>query len=163
MAKKFTLNAAIRLTAMAKKKKAAEERTDAYSRPLFDHVLKLILFGDVQDQNKWLKEVRSACMEIHPYASFTTHGHLDPKWVYECIFLDFARSPIRYGDLALHMADMNPEYTPVFDIEVYRAHMFEAAKPLFKWLADALVDPEFRFVDPNFYTRLLSLIAAVQN
>lgn len=160
MAKKVKLEAAFRLLAMPKPKKEAESRVIQLSETLFEHVMKLVLFGlEVEASKKWMKEVRDKCMRMQNYASDTTNKHLDPKWVFEQIFTDFAKTPDRFVDTAAHIIDYNDEYTGRFVPASYEDELWIECAQFFKKLSKYLVDRDYRFGQQVFYDELLKFIA----
>jgi hypothetical protein len=149
----------LKLTAMPTPKRKAEEKVVDLSETLYEHVMKLVLFGlEVEASRKWMKEVRDKCMRMQNVASDTTNKHLDPKWVYEQVFLTVAKSPSRLAGFASHIIDYNDEYTGRFDPKRYETLFYEKCAKYFMSLSKALVSKKYRFDSEEFYKELLEFV-----
>jgi len=147
------------MTAMPKPKKQAETKVVQLSETLFEHLMKLVMFGtEVEASKKWMKEVRDKCMRMHAYAADTTNKHLDPDWVFEQIFKDFAKTPVYLEDQCVNIVDYNDEYQGRFDPRQYGTKLYKACAKFFSTLSDQLTDKDYRFGSDEFYRELLEFI-----
>lgn len=161
MKNKVSIKAAerLKLTAMPTPKKKAEDKVVDLSETLFDHIMKLVLFGtEVEASRKWMKEIRDKCMRMQNFASDTSNKHLDPNWTYEQIFVKFAKSPERLAGYATHIVDYNDEYKGRFDPRQHTDGFYKSCSKYFVVISRALVSKKYRFDTEEFYKDLLEFV-----